>query len=276
MDPLIINLCPTGMIPTKEMTPHVPITPEEIINTVVECEDIISVVHIHPRDEYGKPTWKKEIFAKIISGIREKTSKILISVTTSGRLWNDFERRSEVLELTGDLKPDLASLTVGSMNFINQESVNSPKMIEDLARKMMGKGIKPEFEIFEPGMLHKARHLLYKGIVADDHPYFNILLGSLGTSPLEPSVFSSFISNLPNGAIWSLAGIGQYQFPVNILALLFGGHIRVGLEDNIFLDYYRKILGTNDSLVTRILSNAKHFNRVIATPSETKEILGLK
>jgi len=157
---VIINLCPTGMVPTKEQNPFLPVSPKEIINTALTCAKLgVSIIHLHPRDEDGNPTWRKEVFAEIISGIREKNDEIVINTTTSGRNWNEFEKRSECLELEGDLKPDMASLTVGSLNFINQESLNSPSMIERLANKMREKNIKPELEVFEPGMVHKAKYL---------------------------------------------------------------------------------------------------------------------
>ncbi|OHB71580.1 MAG: hypothetical protein A2W23_01955 [Planctomycetes bacterium RBG_16_43_13] len=274
-DKLIINLCPTGMVPTKELNPYTPISVDEIVKTAVSCAKLgVSVVHIHPRDNYGKPTWRKDAFAKIIEGIRNNTD-LIISVSTSGRNWSEFEKRSECLELEGDLKPELASLTVGSMNFINQESVNSPQMIELLAKKMMDRGIKPEFEIFEPGMLHKAKFLLQKEIVKDEKPYFNLLFGSLGTAPFEPMVFATLLSMLPTNSVWSAAGIGQYQLYANAAAIIFGGHIRIGLEDNLYYSYDAKEPATNDVLVERIVGIANKLGRGIATPKEAREILGL-
>jgi uncharacterized protein (DUF849 family) len=262
------------MIPTKEMTPHVPVSPQEIIDDAVRCAEIgARIVHIHPRDEMGKPTWKKEVFAKIIDGIRSKTDQILISATTSGRFWDDFERRAECLELKGDLKPDLASLTVGSNNFIHTASINSPTIIHQLAQKMMDVGIKPELEVFELGMVHKTNVMLKKGLITNTSPYFNILLGSLGTSPLHPAAFAAFHALLPENAIWSVAGIGRYQLAANILGLVHNGHIRVGLEDNIY--YQNKVLGTNDMLVARIVGLSQTLGRDIATIEQTREILAI-
>jgi 3-keto-5-aminohexanoate cleavage enzyme len=276
MEKLIINLCSTGMVPTKEMTPYVPITPDEIINNAIKCAELgVSIVHIHPRDENGKPTWKKEAFEKIIGGIKEKNDKLLISVTTSGRDWSEFEKRSECLEIKGDLKPDLASLTVGSMNFISTASVNNPQMIEDLATKMKDNGIKPELEIFEPGMIHKAKYLIKKGIIDGTKPYFNILYGSLGTSPLEPSIIAAMHPLLPENSVWSMAGIGNYQLDANILGMSLGGHVRVGLEDNIFFDREKVKLASNEELVERIVEVSKLLQREIATPEETRQIIGL-
>src|SRR3989344_170840 len=157
MRKIILNLSPTGMVPTKEQNRFLPVTPKEIIKSAVTCAKLgATMIHLHPRDKDGKPTWEKEVFAEIISGIRNKNPDMVICATTSGRLWSEFAKRSECLDLQGDLKPDMASLTVGSMNFINQESLNSPDMIEQLALKMQENNIKPELEVFEPGMIHKA------------------------------------------------------------------------------------------------------------------------
>lgn len=148
---LIINFTPTGMIPTKEMTPHVPITPQEVIEDVQKaCEIGISMVHIHARDpETEKPTYKKEIYGEMIAGIREFAPEMVICVSLSGRDFGEFEKRSEPLELDGDLKPDLGSLTLSSVNFNKQASVNSPEMIQQLAGRMKERGIVPELEAFD-------------------------------------------------------------------------------------------------------------------------------
>lgn len=277
MKKLIINLCPTGMVSSKQANPRLPVTASEIIKSSLACVKLgATIIHIHPRDENGNPTWKKEEFGKIIDGIRSQNDKVILNATTSGRAWSDFERRSECLDLKGDLKPDMASLTVGSMNFISTASVNPPDIIEQLAIKMQEKGIKPELEVFEPGMLHKANYLIEKGIIKDSHPYFNILLGSLGTSPLHPAVFSSFYSLLPANAVWSIAGVGQYQLDANVMSMSMGGGVRVGLEDNQYFDREKSIMASNEMLVKRIVKMAKLMQLEIATPPEAREMLGLK
>lgn len=273
---VIIGLCPTGMVPTKELTPFVPITPDEIISTSLACAKLgVSIIHIHPRDEKGKPTWKKEVFAKIIAGIRAQNSELIINTTTSGRDWSEFEKRSECLELTGDLKPDMASLTMGSMNFIKSASINDPDIIERLAIKMQEKGIKPELEVFEPGMVHKANFLIEKGVIDKKNPYFNILLGSLGTSSLSAMSLAAFLTQLPSNAHWALAGIGNYQLDANITGLALGGNIRIGLEDNIYFDREKKKLASNEELVERIVTIIKQMELDIATPTEARKIIGV-
>ncbi len=274
---VIINACLTGMVPTKKDNSFLPVTVKEIVKAALDTAKLgATIIHIHPRDESGKPTWEKEYFARIIGGIREKNDKLLISATTSGRYWQEFEKRSACLELKGDLKPDLASLTVGSMNFMHDESMSSPVMIERLAKKMQDNGIKVEFEIFEPGMLHKADFLLERGIIADKKPYFNIFLGSLGTSPLEPTSLAAMLNLLPAGAIWAIAGIGRYQLDANVLGLTLGGNIRLGLEDNLFFDRKRTTLASNVTLLKRVVSLIKHLDLEIAAPAEARKILAVK
>ena len=276
MQKVIINLCPTGMVGVKSDNPNIPITPNEIIADVLACADLgVSIAHIHAREENGKPSWRKEIVAEIIAGIREKNDSIILNTTTSGRDWGEFEKRSDCLDLSGDLKPDMASLTIGSMNFIKSASINEPDMIERLAIKMKEKGIKPELEVFEPGMVNKANYLIQKGIIDSNSPYFNILLGSLGTSPLTPISLASFISQLPQGAVWSLAGIGNYQLDANLAAISFGGGVRIGLEDNNYLDREKNVLATNVALVERITKFIRDAGLEIATPQEARVILGV-
>lgn len=273
---VIINLAGTGMIPIKSMTPHVPITSQEIIETTLRCAEMgVQISHIHPRDEDGKPTWKKEAFQRIIAGIREKNPNILISATTSGRNWSDFERRSECLDLEGDDKPDLASLTIGSMNFIRTASVNPPDMIHQLGQKMMDRGIKAELEIFDAGMLHKAKLMLQTGLLRDPKPYFNVLLGSLGTAPLHPAVFAGIHALLPDNCEWAVAGVGNYQLDANVMSLAYGGNIRVGLEDNIYFDRAKETLASNEQLVERLRGIMDLMGLKPASSDETWQRLGI-
>lgn len=158
----ILNFTPTGMIPTRDMTPCVPITPEEIAEQVLEVAGLgVSMVHLHARDpDSGEPTYKKEVYDEIISRIRHENKELILCVSTSGRNHGQFEQRSECLELHGEAKPDFASLTLSSLNFNKQASINSPETIQLLAKKMREKGIKPELEAFDLGMINYARSAL--------------------------------------------------------------------------------------------------------------------
>jgi 3-keto-5-aminohexanoate cleavage enzyme len=268
---LIITLAPTGMIPTKKDTPHVPQAPEEIINDTYEAYRLgVSVVHIHARDKHGKPTHEKRIFKEIIEGIRKRCPDIIICTTTSGRVDPQVEHRAEVL----DLRPDMASLTVGSLNFPKTASVNPLKTIIELATKMKEKHVVPELEIFESGFINTAKYLANKDIL-EKPLHFCLLLGSLGSIPASISDLAYLVSSLPPGSIWSATGIGRFQIQINTAAILMGGHVRVGIEDSIFYNYPTKELATNKRLVERIVRISRELNREIATPSEARKMLGL-
>jgi uncharacterized protein (DUF849 family) len=272
--PLIINLALTGMVPTKRMTPHVPITTEEILDDVARCAELgATMIHVHARDERGVPTHRAEYFAAIVEGIRRIDRELIVCVTCSGRFSPELAERAEVLDLTGDAKPDMASLTLGSNNFATQASVNSPDVIKGLAARMQQRGIRPELEAFEPGMVSFGKYLVEKGTI-DEPCYLNILLGNLGTAQCDVGTLGAFLALVPAGWTWSVAGIGQFQLEANMLAIAAGGHVRVGLEDNIWWDRARTTLATNAMLVERVARVAEIAERPIATPAEMRRMLG--
>jgi 3-keto-5-aminohexanoate cleavage enzyme len=209
-EPLIINLAPTGMVPTKELTPHVPVTIDEVAADVARCRELgVSIVHLHPRDERGRPSHRAEHAAPLVEAVRAVAPELIVCVTCSGRFVSSLEERAEVLELDGLAKPDMASLTLGSNNFMTGPSVNPPDVIRGLAERMRDRGITPELEVFEPGMLAFARHLVAKGVLAEPG-YVNILLGNLGTSPLSAHMLAAFLADMPGGWTWALAGLGRF------------------------------------------------------------------
>ena len=274
-EPLIVNLAPTGMVTTKEMTPHVPVTRQEILDDVARCAELgASIIHIHARDENGVPTHRAETFAPLIEGIREINPELVVCATCSGRFVSDLEKRGEVLDLSGPAKPDMASLTLGSNNFSGQASVSSPDVIKGLAERMLARGIKPELEAFEPGMVSYGRYLVEKGLLKEPC-YVNILLGNVATSPATPECLAAFLSLIPERWTWAVAGIGRSQLDANLMAISAGGHVRVGLEDNIWWDRQRTELATNPMLVERIRNLAEAAGRPLATPRAVRERLGL-
>ena len=273
---LIINFTPTGVIPRKDMTPHVPIFPEEIIADVLEARQYgISIVHIHARDEEGNPTYQKDTYANIIRGIREVDSELILCVSTTGRSFFEFEKRSECLKLDGICKPDMASLTLSSINFNKQASINSPDMIQGLAKKMLKNDIKPELEIFDLGMINYAKYLHKKGLIQPPF-YFNFILGNIACAQANILNLGLMINELPEQSIWSVGGVGDSQLKMNIIGMANGGGIRVGIEDNIWLTPKRKKLATNMDLLKRIHSIAEALEIEIATPNEVRDILQLK
>ena len=233
------------MIPTKKDNHHTPVSVSEIIEDVLKCAKLgASMVHLHARDENEKPTYKKEIYAELIAGIREQNDEIILGVSTSGRDFKEFAQRSECIELTGNLKPDMASLTLSSLNFNKQESINSPEMIVKLATKIDEKNIKPELEVFDSGMINYSKYLISKGIIKPPF-YYNILLGNIACAQATPLSIGLLSSELPQDSIWCLAGIGNFQLRSNVMGIMFGHGVRIGMEDNFWYDEER----TNASFI---------------------------
>lgn len=268
---LIIQLAPTGMLPQKSDNSHVPVSPEEIVRDTVQAYQLgASIVHVHARAPDGSPTYRKEVYHEIFSGIREKCPGMIICASTSGRTCNRLDQRMEVL----DLRPDMASLALGTVNFHQKPSYNTIDDVVCMARIMGERGIKPELEIFEPGFINTAVYLAKKGIIKEPM-HFNLLLGSLGSIPAELKDLIYLAGSIPPGSPWMAAGIGRFQLQVNTAAILMGGHVRVGLEDNLFYDDARKVFATNVSLVERVVRIARELGREIASPEEARQILGL-
>ncbi len=279
LNKLIVNFTPTGLIPTKRMTPHVPTTPREIIDQVLESRQYgVSMVHLHAREADGRPTHRKEVYAEIIRGIREADHQgddaLILCVSTSGRVWKDFRRRSECLELQGDVKPDMASLTLSSLNFNRQVSVNSPQMIQKLARKMRDNGIKPELEAFDIGMINYAKYLHKKGLIEPPF-YFNLILGNVACAQANILNLGIMIHELPEDSIWSVGGVGDAQLKMNVSGMINGGGVRVGLEDSVWLTPQRDRLATNKDLLVRICTIAQALGLEMARPREVRGLLRL-
>jgi uncharacterized protein (DUF849 family) len=274
---LIIDFTPTGMIPTRNLTPHVPISVSEIIEDVRSAWELgITKVHLHARDpQTGNPTYKKEIYAEIIEGIRKFAPYLVVCVSLSGRTFNKFEERSEALELEGSLKPDMGSLTLSSLNFNKITSINSPDMIQDLAAKMKKSGIVPELEAFDAGMINYAKYLIKNGLLNPPY-YFNLLLGNIACAQADILHAGIMIRDLPENSIWSLAGIGDQQLMMNSVAIAIGGGVRIGLEDNIWYDSARTTLASNIDLIKRIHVLAEANGRKIMISKEFRQKMNLE
>ena len=264
------------MIPTKEMTPHVPITISEIVEDVHQAVEIgITMVHLHARDEItGVPTYKKEIYGKIIEGIRKYAPELVVCVSLSGRGIKEFAHRAEPLQLEGNLKPDMASLTLSSLNFNKTESVNSPEMIQRLAQEMMNKGILAELEAFDAGMINYSKYLEKKGLLQSPH-YFNLLLGNIACAQADLLHAGLMVRDLPNNSYWSFAGIGDDQLKMNSIAIAADGGARVGLEDNIYFDTNRSKLAKNSDLLNRVHMLATANERKMMSSKELRTKLNL-
>lgn len=265
------------MLPTKAMTPHVPISVNEIIEDVLKAAETgITMTHLHARDEVtGQPTYKKEIYAKIIEGIRKHAPTLIICASLSGRDFGSFEQRSDVLLLDGDAKPDMGSLTLSSLNFNRQASVNTPEMIQALAAKMLERGILPELEAFDSGMINYARYLENKGLIKAPH-YFNLIVGNIACAQADLLHVGVMVRDLPQNSLWSIGAIGNTQLPMNILGIAAGGGVRIGLEDNIWFDTARTQLATNQDFLKRIHGLINASDQTLMSSEEMRAHLNLK
>lgn len=274
--PAVINLALTGMVPRKKDNPALPVTPEEVMADAARCYEAgARMFHIHARGPGEEPAYQREYYAAMTRGIRAAVPDAVICVTTSGRLHREFEQRTDSLRLEGELKPDLASLTLGSLNFPQQASVNEPAMIQRLALEMKERGIVPELEIFDFGMIDYAQYLIGRKIL--EPPFvFNLLLGSLGTAAATPMNLAAMVERLPREAFWSAAGMGRFQFSMNALGLAMGGHARTGLEDSLYMDTKKEVPATNEKLTARLAVAAAALGRRVATTTETRTLLGLR
>ncbi|MBT5832633.1 MAG: 3-keto-5-aminohexanoate cleavage protein, partial [Candidatus Latescibacteria bacterium] len=257
MDKLMITVALTGSVPTKENNPNVPITPEEIAESAVRCREAgASIAHIHARDAEGKPSLDPDTFERTHQLITERTD-LIVQISTGARAGYDIDARSAAVKR---IRPEMASLTTGSMNFPDQVYANSFEVVEALAALMKKSGTKPEMEIFESGMIDNALLLVNQGLV-EPPLHFDFVLGSKGSQPANPKILLYLSEAIPKDASWTVAAIGRHQLPIAIMAIPMGGHVRVGLEDNI---YYRKgELATNEQLVARIARIAAEAERPV-------------
>lgn len=270
MSKTIITVALNGSVPTKEMNPHTPITPDELAEAAVKCQEVgASVAHVHARNLEGKPTLNPDIFMEIHEKITSQTDMIC-QISTGGRADLDAELRAEPVRR---IKPEMASLTTGSMNFPDQVYANSFETVDVLAKCMKETGTKPEMEIFEAGMINNALLLLKQELV-EAPLHFDFVMGSRGSQPATARQLIFLSESIPKDATWTVAALGRHQLPMGILAIGMGGHVRVGLEDNIYYKYGE--LASNEELVARVARISLEAEREVATPDEARSILSLK
>jgi len=273
MEKLIITAAITGSRMTRDVAPYIPITPDEIAQAAIECWDAgAAIVHIHVRDpKTGLGTQDLNLFRQVVEPLRERTD-LLLCLTTSGIPGRNLaiEERLKPLEL----EPELASFDAGSINLGGSAFINTPEFLEAAAKSMKEKGVKPELEIFDVGMMVTCLRMRDQGYL-EEPLHFQFVLGTPWGSPATPKSFLHLYEHLPEDATWSIIGIGKGHLPMAMMGLILGGHIRVGMEDNIY--YERGVLAkSNAEFVERIVRIAKEYGRETATPRETREILGLR
>jgi 3-keto-5-aminohexanoate cleavage enzyme len=272
MEKLIITAAITGSRIMRKIAPNIPITPEEIVQSAVECwEAGAAVVHIHVRDpETGLGTQSLEIFKQVVEPLQEKTNLILC-LTTSGIPGRNLPTEERLAPL--ELKPELASFDAGSINLGNSVFINSPEFLESAAKKMKDMGVKPELEIFDLGMIVTCLRMKNAGKLAEPF-HFQFVLGTPWGAPATPESLLHLHRHIPENSTWSVIGIGKGHLPMSMMALIMGGHIRVGMEDNIY--YSKGVLAkTNARFVERIVRIAGEYGREVAAPDEARRILKL-
>lgn len=272
MSKTIITVATTGAFPTKEHNPAIPLTPKEIADDVHECWQAgAAIAHLHMRDAEGRGTMNKDRFAETVGLIRERCD-IVLNLTTSGDLnATDETRMAHVVEL----KPELASYDAGTMNWMHSTLfVNHPLFLEKLGRTLGEAGVKPEIEVFDAGMYYTAAHYMKQGVLSAPG-YFQFVLGAPGGTAATVENLVHLKSLLPADAQWSALGIGAGHLPILYAAIALGGHVRVGMEDNVY--YARNRLAkSNAEFVARAVRLVKEANNEPAAPDEARALLSLR
>ncbi len=270
---VIITVAPTGAWPSKQDNPNIPLQPKEIAEEVYACwEAGAAIAHIHVRDDNGKSSMSFDKFAETVEYIRATDCDIILNLTTSGQLGlTDEERMKHIIAL----QPEMASYDCGSMNWMHTSVFeNSPRFLEKLGLVMQENNIKPEIEIFDAGMVYNALYYLKKGILKAPL-HFQFVLGAAGgmAATVENLVFLK--SLIPEGSTWGALGVGKGHLPIMYATLALGGHIRVGMEDNVY--YAKGVLAkSNVEFVERAKRLVLEADKEVATPDEARSILGLK
>lgn len=267
---VIITAALVGSLPTKEQTPYVPITPEEIAQDAKACYQAgAAVVHVHARDAQGNNTHDFEVFKAINQCIKDVCPEIIVQISTGGRAGLGYESRSKGLALN----PESASLTTGSVNFPTSVYENSPELVYKLANDMHERNILPELEIFDTSMIAPAIELYEKGLLKAPM-YFNFVMGMKNIQPASIGQLNLLLSMLPKDCNWNISGVGKNQIWTTYMGIALGGNVRVGLEDNLYLSKGK--LGSNADFVARAAKLAHEYGRGVATPDEAREILGIR
>jgi 3-keto-5-aminohexanoate cleavage enzyme len=270
---MVITAAMVGAETTREQTPHLPITAEEIAEDAVKCREAgAAMVHLHVRTPDGKPSQDTELFRAAIRAIRKRTD-ILIQVSTGGAVGMSVDERCGGLRLTGEDRPDMATLTTGTVNFGDEVFWNPRPLVRDIARRIRGLGLRPEIECFDVGMVDEARALAKEGLV-DLPAHFDFVLGVPGALTAREDALDFMIASLPEGSTWTVAAVGRHQLPYVELAAQRGGNARVGLEDNIYVSKGVLAKG-NWELVAEAAKRAKAKGRTLATPQEARKLLRL-
>jgi 3-keto-5-aminohexanoate cleavage enzyme len=271
--PLVITAAITGSVTTREQSPALPLSWEEIAQACVDCAAAgASIIHVHARDEHGTPTQDVDVYAKIVQRAKDSGCEAILNLSTgsAGGHCTDYDGRIAVLALD----PEMATLDCGSMNFGDERVFsNSFAFLRRAAAEMQERGTVPEIEVFDAGMIVNGLRLIDEGLIAGPGVW-QVCVGVRGGAAGDLQSISHLLSRLPGGAFWSILGVGRHQLPGNLVSIAFGGHVRTGLEDNVF---YRpgELASGNVQLVERIVALGKEAGRPIATPDEARAMTGI-
>jgi 3-keto-5-aminohexanoate cleavage enzyme len=269
MDPLIITCAPVGAEIMPEQTPHLPYTPALLGETARAVRAAGgSIVHVHCRNDDGSNSHNVDRFREAYDAIRA-AGDLIVQFSTGGAIGMTPEERAGVLEL----RPEMATLTCGSVNFGDDIFENSFPIMRGIMRKMNEFGVRPELEIFDKGHLANARRLAAEGVLSLPQ-HVDLVLGVPGGLEATVQNVCDLVDDLPAGCTWSVAGVGRGQLPMALAAIAMGGHVRVGLEDNLY--YGKGRLARNEELVARVARIAEEVGRPVATPEQARQILGLR
>jgi 3-keto-5-aminohexanoate cleavage enzyme len=273
-EPVMITAAVTGSITSAKQSPHIPLTVEEIVEAAVESwRSGAAIVHLHARDEQGTPTQDSAIYRTLVERIRERGCEAILNLSTGsagGRA--ELDERMDCLEL----RPEMVTLDCGSINLGDDWVFRNPysTFLKPAAARMRELEIAVELETFDSGMIRNGLRLIREGLIQGPG-FWQLCLGVPGGAAPDLQTVAYLLSRLPEGALWSTLGIGRHQLEVNVVSLLYGGHVRTGLEDNV---YYRRgeLVRSNAQLVERIVRLAEEFGRPVATPDEARRLLGVR
>lgn len=269
MEKLIITAAISGAEVTKAMNPAVPYTTAEFVREATAAYDAgASVIHLHVRRDDGTPTQDKARFKEIIDAIRRERPDVIIQPSTGGAVGMSLDERLQPTEL----RPEMATLDCGTLNFGGDEIFeNTENTIKYFGQRMIERGIKPELEVFDKSMIDMALRLARQGFIRSPM-HFDFVMGVNGGISGEIRDFVFLRGSIPADATYTVAGVGRYEFPLAALAIIDGGHVRVGLEDNLYLSKGVPAR-SNGELVAKVVRLAGEFGRAVATPDEARKIL---
>lgn len=271
MNKLIITAAISGAEVTKKNNPAVPYTVEEMVREAKAAADAgAAVIHLHVREDDGTPTQSKERFDETMQAIRAACPDVIILPSTGGATWMTAKERLQPVFL----KPEIATLDCGTCNFGGDEVfTNTVTMIEEFSATMKEYGVKPECEVFEKGMIDTAIKMMEKGLIQKPM-HFNFVLGVPGAMTATARDLVFMVGSIPEGSTWVATGVGRNSFPMAQMAIAMGGNVRVGFEDNVYME--KGVLAkSNGELVAKVVEMAKIAGRPIATPAEAREMMGL-